>query len=221
MDSQQKPSIGDRASKISHSSRAWISDLSFTARIMFGLFFFAALLVALHTALSTKDASLHLTVQHSFRSADISLWIDGDLAYSGKLTGSIKKKFGLIAGSVQGSLSEIVPVSSGIHQIRVQVQPEGGTSQQNTVTGDFAANTERKLSISARPGSLSLAWLGSTTPAPSSGSSWFAHYASALFLTIGGSIVSAITGFALRELPGHIRSRQDSAVKAQSASAGQ
>ena len=127
----------------------------------------------------------------------------------------------LIAGSVQGSLSEIVPVSSGIHQIRVQVQPEGGTSQQNTVTGDFAANTERKLSISARPGSLSLAWLGSTTPAPSSGSSWFAHYASALFLTIGGSIVSAITGFALRELPGHIRSRQDSAVKAQSASAGQ
>jgi hypothetical protein len=221
MDSDQRTRLRVRVAGIWRQACDWVLKLSLTARVMLGLFLFAALLVALHTALSTKDASLHLTVQHSFRSADISLWVDDDLAYSGKLTGSIKKKFGLIAGSVQGSLSEIVPVSSGIHQIRVQVQPEGGTSQQNTVTGDFAANTERKLSISARPGSLSLAWLGSTTPAPSSGSSWFAHYASALFLTIGGSIVSAITGFALRELPGHIRSRQDSAVKAQSASAGQ
>ena len=67
-----------------------------------GSFFLAAILMALHTALSGKDASLHLTVQHSFRSANLSLWIDGDLAYSGALKGSIKKKFGLIPSSVQG-----------------------------------------------------------------------------------------------------------------------
>lgn len=35
------------------------------------------------------------------------------------------------------------------------------------------------------------------------------HYAGALALTAGGSIVSALTGFALRELLGHIRSRQN------------
>ena len=151
MDSDQRTRLRVRVAGIWRQACDWVLKLSLTARVMLGLFLFAALLVALHTALSTKDARLHLTVQHSFRSADISLWVDDDLAYSGKLTGSIKKKFGLIA----------------------------------------------------------------------SGSSWFAHYASALFLTIGGSIVSAITGFALRELPGHIRSRQDSAVKAQSASAGQ
>jgi|ERR1700686_234719 hypothetical protein len=221
MDSDHKTQLRARVAGIWRQTCDWVLKLSLTARIMLGLFLFAALLVALHTALSTKNASLHLTVQHGFRNADISLWVDGDLAYSGKLTGTVKKKFGLIAGSVQGGLSEIVPVSSGIHQIRVQVQPEGGTAQQNTVTGDFAPNTERKLSISARPGSLSLAWLGGTTPAPAASSSWFVHYASVLFLTIGGSIVSALTGFALRELPAHIRSRQDSAIKAQSASAGQ
>jgi hypothetical protein len=221
MDSESTTQARERVAQIWRQSRDWVVRLSLTARIMLGLFLFAAVLVALHTAFNAKNASLHLTVQHGFRSADISLWVDGDLAYSGKLSGSVKKKFGLIAGSVQGTLSEIVPISSGIHQIRVQVQLEGGSAQQDTVTGDFAANTERKLSVSARPGNLSLAWIGTTAAAPASGPSWFAHYASTVFLTLGGSIVSALTGFALRELPAHIRSRQDAGVKAQSTAAGQ
>jgi hypothetical protein len=221
MDNESTTQARERVAQIWRQSRDWVVRLSLTARIMLGLFLFAAVLVALHTAFSAKNANLHLTVQHGFRSADISLWVEGDLAYSGKLSGSVKKKFGLIAGSVQGNLSEIVPISSGIHQIRVQVQPEGGSAQQDTVTGDFAANTERKLSVSARPGNLSLAWIGTTAAAPASGPSWFAHYASTVFLTLGGSIVSALTGFALRELPAHIRSRQDGEVKAQSTAAGQ
>jgi hypothetical protein len=208
MDTQSKRNMGARAAQIWRRSRGWIARSSLTVRIMFGLFAFAALLVALHTALAAKDASLHLTVQHSFRSADISLWIDGDLAYSGKLAGSAKKKFGLLAGSVQGNLSEIVALHAGVHQVRVQIQPEGGSAQQNTVSADFAPNTERKLSVSARPGGLSMAWQGTTTAAPSSSPSWFGHYASTLLLTVGGSIVSALTGFALRELPGHIRAQQ-------------
>jgi hypothetical protein len=187
---------------------------------MLGLFLFAALLMTLHTALSAKNASLRVTVQHSFRNGDISVWIDGDLAYSSKLTGSTKKKFGLIAGSVQGNLTEILPVSAGIHQIRVQVRSEGGSSQQNTVAADFTANTERKLSVSTRPGNLSLVWQGIAAAAPSSGSNGFARYASAIFLTIGGSIVSALTGFALRELPAHLRARQEAGIKAQSTAAG-
>src|SRR6267154_623203 len=220
MDNESTTQARERLAQIWRQSRDWVMRLSLSARIMLGLFLFAAVLVALHTALSAKNASLHLTVQHGFRSADISLWVDGDLAYSGKLSGSVKKKFGLIAGSIQGNLSEIVPISSGVHQIRVQVQPEGGSSQQDTVTGDFTANTERKLSASARPGNLSLAWIGTTAAAaPVSSPSWFAHYASTVFLTIGGSIVSALTGFALRELPAHIRSRQDNITKAQSTAA--
>ena len=59
------------------------SRLPAKARVVLGLFLFAAILMALHTALSAKDASLHLTVQHSFRSANLSVWIDDDLAYSG------------------------------------------------------------------------------------------------------------------------------------------
>jgi hypothetical protein len=56
----------------------------------------AALLMAIYTALTAKDANLHLKLQRGFHDAQLSVWVDGDLAFSGKVTGSTKKKFGLI-----------------------------------------------------------------------------------------------------------------------------
>src|SRR3977135_1869555 len=120
MDWERIARIRAQAVRRYNQSRVWLARLPAQARIILGLFLVAAVLLALHTASTGKDASLHLTLQHGFRSADLSLWIDGDLAYSGKLRGSTKKKFGLIPGSVNGRLSEIVPVSPGTHQIRVR-----------------------------------------------------------------------------------------------------
>src|SRR6266849_4882348 len=210
----------ERIARIRKQSRDWLARLPAKAQIVLGLFLFAAVLMALHTASTGKDASLHLTLQHGFRSADVSLWIDGDLAYSGKRKGSTKRKFGLLPGAVQGSLSEILPVSAGTHQIRVLIQSEDGSTQQDSLTGDFARNSERELSVSARPNGLALAWQASNASGPSSGSGWFARYAGALCLTIGGSIISAITGFALRELPAHIRARENAEPRVQSTAAG-
>ena len=220
MDGESTARIRVQAERGYDQSRAWLARLPAQARIILGLFLVAAVLMALHTASTGKDASLHLTLQHGFRSADLSLWIDGDLAYSGKLRGSAKKKFGLIPGSVYGRFSEIVPVSAGTHRIRVQVKAEDGSTQQDSLTGNFAANSERELSVSARPNGLVLAWQASNASGPSSGSGWFARYAGALCLTIGGSIISAITGFALRELPAHIRARENDEPKVQSTAAG-
>ena len=220
MDWESTARIRAQASQRYDQSRAWLVRLPAQARIILGLFLVAAVLVALHTASSGKDASLRLTLQHGFRSADFSLWIDGNLAYSGKLRGSTKKKFGLLPGSVHGRLSEIVPVAPGTHQIRVRVKSEDGSTQQDSLTGDFVRNSERELSVSARPNGLSLAWQATNASGESSGSGWLARYAGALCLTIGGSIISAITGFALRELPGHIRARQSVEPKVQSTAAG-
>src|ERR1700675_5092854 len=100
MDGERIAQIRAQAVRRYEQSRDWLARLPAQARIVLGLFLCAAVLLALHTALSGKDASLHLTLQHGFRSADVSLWIDRDLAYSGKLRGSTKKKFGLIPGSV-------------------------------------------------------------------------------------------------------------------------
>lgn len=221
MDGESTAPNRAQASRRYGQSHAWLARLPAQARIILGFFLVAAVLTALHTASTGKDASLHLTLQHGFRSADLSLWVDGDLAYSGKLRGSTKRKYGLIPGSVNGRLSEIVPVSAGTHRIRVQVKAEDGSTQQDSLTGNFASNSERELSVSARPNGLALAWQASNASGPSSGTGWFARYAGALCLTIGGSIISAITGFALRELPAHIRARENVEPKVQSIAAGQ
>jgi hypothetical protein len=183
-----------------------------------GLFFVAAVLLAVYTALTAKDASLHLKLQHSFHNAQVLVWVDGDLAYSGKVAGSIKKRFGLIpTDSVQGSLSEILPLRSGQHKVQVRIEPDDATPQEDGISGFFDHNSQRDLSVSARQSGLSLSWLGtSSSPAEtSSGFEWLSRYAGSFLLTIGGSIVSALTGYAIKELPARFRSAPDSARKAE------
>ncbi len=188
---------------------------------MLGLFLLAALLMALHTAYWGKDASLRLKVQHSLRSGQISVWVDGELAYSGSLVGNSKRKFGVIP-TVQGSLSETLPVATGTHQIKVQVVSDGG-ARESTINGDFAHNGQRGLSVTATRDDLSLNWQPlnsqslSSQPqavgAESSGQGWFSRYAGTLVMTVAGSIISALAGFALRELPKHLVSRQGAVPK--------
>lgn len=92
--------------------RAQFVRLPATARVMLGLFLLAALLMAMHTAYWGQGASLRLKVQHSLRGGQISVWVDGELAYSGSLVGNSKRRFGLIP-AVPGSLSETLPLATG------------------------------------------------------------------------------------------------------------
>jgi hypothetical protein len=179
------------------------------AWIVLGLFLSAAILMAAHTALYLQDASLHLKLQHGFRSARLSVFIDDGLAYSAHLSGSTKKRFGLIPDSVQGSLSQAIPVSSGKHAIRLRVEPDDGVPVEESTSAEFASHSERDLSASARRGGVSLTWQGiNAAESSSSGASgWFSRYAGSLAMTIAGSIISALTGYAIRELPGQLRSR--------------
>jgi hypothetical protein len=206
-----------KAAWLDDQAKQWIRRVPVKARILLGLFLLAALLMAIHTALTAKDASLHLKLQHGFRTAQVSLWVDDDLAFSGKVTGAAKKKFGLIPTEAQqGSLSQIIPVRSGQHNIRVRIQPDDAAVQEDSISGDFARNAERDLSVSARHNGVSLSWQG-TSSAPAETTSvfaWLSRYAASLLLTITGSIMSALAGYAIRELPARIRSTSDSAPKA-------
>ncbi|PYX96376.1 MAG: hypothetical protein DMG71_06080 [Acidobacteria bacterium] len=210
-------------------SSAWQRGRKQAARIptkiwiVLWMFLIAAVLMALHTAFSDKSASLRLKVQHGFRSAQMTVWVDGEQAYTGKLTGSPKKKFGVLpTDSVQGNTSQVVPLSSGKHVIRVQVVAADGSEQEDSSSGDFVRNGERILAVAARRGSVFLTWQGDNTAlTEASNTAWLGRYASTLFLTMAGSIISALSGFAIRELPGHIRARQVEAPKVESAAAGQ
>jgi len=183
------------------------------ARIIFGLFLVAALFLAIHTAFTAKDASLHLKLQHDFRNAQVSLWVDEDLAYAGKITGSSRRKFGLIpTDSAQGNLSQIIPVRSGQRNIRLRIEPDDAAMQEDIIHGDFTSHTERDLAVSARHSGLSLSWQGTdATPVENSSTlGWLSQYASSLLLTITGSIISTLAGYAIKELPARLRTPSDS-----------
>jgi hypothetical protein len=216
MNSERIAELRAKVALLDQQALQWFRRVPLRARIVLGLFFLAAVLMAIHTALTAKDASLHLKLQHGFRSAQLSVWVDDDLAFAGKITGATKKKFGLIpTDAQQGSFSQIIAVRSGRRNIRVRTQPEDAAPQEDSITADFASNVERDLSVSARKNGLALSWQG-TGSAPvetASSFSWLSRYASSLFLTITGSIMSALAGYAIRELPARLRSTPDSTPK--------
>ena len=196
-------------------ARVWATRVPTKAWVVVVLLLLAAVLMAMHTAFAGKDASLRLKVQHSLRSAQLSIWVDGDLAYSGKLIGLARKKFGLLP-EVAGSLSETLPVSSGTHQLRVRLASDDGTVQEDTISGEFDRHSQRTLFVFARRNDISLGWQGAPSAvaeAASSSTGWISRYAGTLLLTIAGSIISAVTGYAIRELPKQIAARQSEAPK--------
>lgn len=217
MTSDRIAQLRAQAALFDQKAMAWIKRVPLKARILLGLFLLAAVLMAIHTTLTAKDASLHLKLQHSFRGAQVSLWVDDDLAFSGRLTGAAKKKFGVIpTDAQQGTLSQIIPLRSGLHNIRIRIQPDDGAPQEDSISGSFTSNGERDLSISARKSGIAMNWQGSGMVAAETTSSfaWLSRYAASLFLTLTGSIMSALAGYAIRELPGRLRSTTDSAPKA-------
>ena len=105
--------------------------------------------------------------------------------------------------------------------MRVRVSSDDGSTEEDSISADFVPHSKRELSAVARHNGLALSWQ-SAEPAPAvSSEGWLARYAGTLFLTAAGSIISALTGFALKELPSHLRSRQDSETRTRAASAGE
>ncbi len=197
------------------SFRARVSKTPRWAWIVLGVFLVAAFGMALYTRILVKnDALLNLRVQHTYRNAKLSVWIDRDLTYTTKLTGAAKKKSGPTSEAVQSSLAESLTIPSGIHELRVQITAEDGTIRDKTISGAIPSGSERTLSISARRSNLSLNWKDSPFMTASSASAsapppiGIQRY---LVMTVIGSIVSAITGFAVREFPKQLGSREEKA----------
>jgi hypothetical protein len=214
----------------------WISRIPGKAPMVLGLFLLAAALMAVHTAFTREDCSLRLKVQHGFLSAQLSVWLDDRLVYSGRLIGSSKtirpsKKKVRLVGPAEGSLSETFAVPAGAHEVRVRVAAEDGSTQENSIQGDFASHSQRTLSVVARGNDVSMNWEGAdqgkaSTPSPGVEppaqvpDGWLQRYAGSLLVSVVGSIVSAFAGYAIRELPKKITSTQAEPPKARSASAG-
>ncbi len=221
MDPVRKAQVRETLRQLWNHARQSSARVPTKGWIAAGAVLLIGMLLMLYSSI-VKDSSLRVRVQHSSRSAQVSVWVDGDLSYSGKVVGSIRKRFGLIPdGTLLGTVSQVIPVSSGRHRIKVRVEPDDGNVQEAVISGEFTGHTERTLSANARGGGLSLAWGGEVSSdhgteaaeESSSSSSSVGHYVSWFLLTIAGSLVSALTGYAVKEVPGILRARHNPEAK--------
>ncbi len=144
-----------------------------------------------------RSASLHLIVQHNVRSAELKVWADDQVVFSGKLAGS-KKRFGLFP-KTQGVFSQTLRVPDGHHSLRVQLTGDN-YDQSRTIPVDFSADTQSTVSINALTRTLQVSWEGSVFAPAASSTPWYVRYAKALFITIFGSIISALMGMVVKEI---------------------
>src|SRR6266702_6728966 len=83
--------LRQKAAQLYQRARLRAALVPVKVRIVLGLILVAGVLLAMYTALTAKDSSLRLKLQHDFHGAQVSLWVDDELAYSGKITGSVRK----------------------------------------------------------------------------------------------------------------------------------
>lgn len=100
-------------------------------------------------------ATLLTLGEHPFRSATLSISVDGKLAYEEQLTGARKLPF----GSAHGTISETIRLDPGSHVVQVHVVSERDHSDQTqTIEGEFRENEVRRLEIKFVARVLQLSW---------------------------------------------------------------
>jgi serine/threonine-protein kinase len=106
-----------------------------------------------HASLAkVPPATLDIEVEHNFKSANLSVWVDDRPVYTHLLEGADKKHL-VVFHTVQGHESHVIQLAPGNHRIRVRVvssvDPAGANSydQSGIVTGEFVRDQEKVLQI--------------------------------------------------------------------------
>jgi len=174
----------------------WIPSKARMA-VCFGLLVLIPL--AIYSYLSTGQGDLNLVCHHNLQSAELTVSVDGELAFSDQISGTVKKRFGFLDKKVEGTLSRALSIPLGKHMVRVNVKsaPER-FEQSRQIAVNLVSGREATVSITAQRGDLSLSYEGAPvsdqvgSPA-SSGSIW------SVLVTVIGSVASASIGFMVQE----------------------
>ena len=162
---------------------------------------------------AAASATLTIAGHHSFRRAEVSIWIDGDLKSTYNVTGSAKKKFGLLQ-KVDGSFSRSLRVGAGDHIVKVRFRSLTDNSElTRQCSVSLAARTESTIYINADRGLLSLSFAGSPSRVPESPepSNGYARMLQSVLMAVAGSALSATVGFVVQDF---LKSRKAAASQA-------
>jgi hypothetical protein len=154
-----------------------------------------------------ETATLRLKVQHSFRSADIAVFVDGESRYRGKLSGTSKRRFGF-RNNAEGTFSHTLHLHPGYHLVRVQVKsPSDGYSETNEMMVEIGPDKERQLTVTAdrRSPTLRMAAQTPESAAAAAMPTWYQNYFTSLSLTLSGTVVSMLFGYLIQQFVGLFR----------------
>jgi len=97
---------------------------------------------------SVRKSMLDLEVEHSFKDGEISVWMDGKLAYTHPLQTEGKKHL-LSFHKARGRLSQKLFVSAGEHRVEVRAQSDSaGYDERKQVSCNLQAGSAKRLRIS-------------------------------------------------------------------------
>jgi hypothetical protein len=147
------------------------------------------------------SATLTIAGRHSFRQAQVSIWVDGNLKSTFEVSGSAKKKLGVFQ-KIDGSFSRSLRVGAGDHTIRVQVHSLTDNSDViRQCRASVASGTQSTVYVNADRGLLSLSFASGsprTQPEPESSNGYLKLMQSVLMALVG-SALSATVGFLVQD----------------------
>ena len=156
----------------------------------------------LFVRLFSNPAKVTIICQHGFRSAELSVWADGDLIYSGTVNGtSLKSRLGFLGGSKSSGLYKTVDVPAGRHSIRVRLNADSEDYDQTKIlSANFGEGGGNSLTISSGRHGLSVLTQGAPEATDENGIiASSRRMASSVMLSIFGSGMSAAIAFLVQE----------------------
>lgn len=128
-----------------------------------------AIILAVYAAVPVEHAHLQIICQHSFRSAQLSVLVDGSAVYSSNVNVVARKRLGILPKGQSGPeiFSKLIDVPSGRHVVQVHISaPEEGFDQARSAAADFTSHRESILQVNAtRRNALTVNFDGATASA--------------------------------------------------------
>lgn len=195
------PTIAPSDARAGH--RRWMERIPPKARIPFLLGSLALVCLVLYGVWSSGNATLQIVCRHNFRSADLAVRVDGNLAFSEHLSGGSRKRFGLFE-QVEGNFSRSLALSSGGHLVEVQLKSaEDGFNQTRSSRVQLPRGEVTALQVSTSRNSLSLSYQGPDVS--SAGWSRLSDGLKSIATSLIGAAASACIGFFVQN---YLRSRK-------------
>jgi hypothetical protein len=167
-----------------------------------------AAIFAVYAAVPAEQAHLQIICQHSFRSAQLSVLVDGSVVYSSNVNAASKKRLGILPKGQSGPeiFSKLIDVPTGKHVVQVRISaPSEGFDQARSAAADFTPDRESILQINAtRRSALAVTFDGATiTPVANASSTPDSHplpkSGITIVFSILGTMLSASISFLVQE----------------------